>query len=279
MFAGEMELKRKRAMEKVEKALVTGNGHTVLSTGMTGDDARIAKAVADAGVKMIEPNHPAVALARGYKGVTDMHSAEQLRHEITITQMAEVTKGVRSVVPDDVYITVGIPGNFPEVVPLILRDEDFIAISKSGADGLHTHKIRLDDLEAVVNAAHKYGLCIDAYICKSTDLHPAGIFADTPEDVYKTAKEMEAMGVDMIGLMTGMTYQGLAASAIHAEVKERLAALVEAVKVPTLAEGGINLDNFQAFRETKVSILVVGTAIDQALQKTAAEMVLKYMNF
>jgi 3-keto-L-gulonate-6-phosphate decarboxylase len=73
--------------------------------------------------------------------------------------------------------------------------------------------------------------------------------------------------------------QGLDASAIHPEVKERLAALVEAVKVPTLAEGGINLNNFRAFKDTKVNILVVGTAIDQALQKRAAEVVLEYMDF
>ena len=39
--------------------------------------------------------------------------------------------------------------------------------------------------------------------------------------------------------------------------------MVEAVHVPTLAEGGINLENFEAFKETGVNILVVGTAIDK----------------
>ncbi|MET3656251.1 hypothetical protein ABIC55_001335 [Sporosarcina psychrophila] len=34
-----------------------------MSTGITGDDARLAKAVVDSGVKLLEPNHPAVVLA------------------------------------------------------------------------------------------------------------------------------------------------------------------------------------------------------------------------
>ncbi|MCI6958521.1 MAG: histidine biosynthesis protein [Oscillospiraceae bacterium] len=279
MFYGDMELKRKRAMAKVHTALRAGNGHTLLSTGITGDDARIAKAVCDVGVRMLEPNHPAVALARGHRGICTMSAAEEYRHEITLAQMAEVVRGVRSVVSDDVYITAGIPGNFPEKIPVLLREEDFASISAAGADGLHTHKVDMRDLEQVVNTAHHFGLCVDAYICRSTDPHPAGIFADTPEDVAQVAKSMEDMGVDMIGLMTGMTYQGVDAKAIPAEIKERLEALVETVSVPTLAEGGINLNNFQAFRDTKVNILVVGTSIDQALQQRAGEMVAQYMNF
>ncbi|MDI4702801.1 hypothetical protein MJI37_32330, partial [Salmonella enterica subsp. enterica serovar Cerro] len=42
--------------------------------------ARLAKAVCEAGVKLLEPNHPALALARGHKGVSNMHAAEQIRH-------------------------------------------------------------------------------------------------------------------------------------------------------------------------------------------------------
>jgi len=71
---------------------------------------------------------------------------------------------------------------------------------------------------------------------------------------------MEDIGVDMIGLMTGMSYEGAAAGEIHPVVKERLQALVETVKVPTLAEGGINADNYTAFADTGVNILVIGTA-------------------
>ena len=112
-------------------------------------------------------------------------------------------------------------------------------------------------MEDVVKQAHRYGLLVDAYIGKTTDRHIFGLCADTSEEVRTTAKQMESIGVDMIGLMTGMSYNGVASGEIHPEIRERLLALVESVKVPTLAEGGINTDNFKAFKKTGVQILVV----------------------
>lgn len=278
MFQNDMTRKMRFSMDKVHKAIEKGNGHTILSTGITGDDARMAKAVVDAGVTMLEPNHPALVLARGYKGITSMHEAEKIRHEISVDQMAEVTHGVRSVVGNDVYITVGIPGGFTEILPTPLTDEDFLKMSRSGADGLHTHKSSLKDLEELVQAAHKYGLCVDAYIGLPTDLHTFGISAEQPEEVSAVAKQMEGIGVDMIGLMTGMSYEGVEAGQIHPFLKERLCALVESVSVPTLAEGGINLDNFHAFKETGVNILVIGTSIDKMAGKAVASAVQDFLN-
>lgn len=273
MFENDMRKKRKRAMNKVFRALEMGNGHTILSTGITGDDARMAKAAVEAGARMLEPNHPALALARGYKGVTNMHDAEQIRHEITIEQMAEVTRGIRSVVGDEIYITTGIPGGFTEQVPVEITDETFKIMALAGADGLHTHKSSLADLEMLVKKAHKYGLCVDAYIGLPTDLHTFGISAERPDDVFRLAKEMENIGVDMIGMMTGMSYEGIEAGKLHPLLNERIHAMVEAVKVPTLAEGGINLDNFQAFKETGVNILVVGTSIDKVLGQAVKNII------
>ncbi len=278
MFQNDMTRKMRCSMEKVYKAIEKGNGHTILSTGITGDDARMAKAVVDAGVTMLEPNHPALVLARGYKGITSMHEAEKIRHEISVDQMAEVTHGVRSVVGNDVYITVGIPGGFTEILPTPLTEDDFLKMSRSGADGLHTHKSSLNDLEELVQAAHKYGLCVDAYIGLPTDLHTFGISAEQPEEVSAVARQMEGIGVDMIGLMTGMSYEGVKAGQIHPFLKERLCALVESVSVPTLAEGGINLDNFHAFKETGVNILVVGTSIDKMAGKAVADAVRDFLN-
>lgn len=278
MFQNDMKRKMKASMAKVQKAIKMGNGHTILSTGITGDDARMAKAVVDAGVSMLEPNHPALVLARGYKGVTSMHEAEKIRHEITIDQMAEVTRGVRNVVGNDVYITVGIPGGFTEIIPTPIKEEDFYKMSRSGADGLHTHKSSLNDLEDLVSCAHKYGLCVDAYIGLPTDLHTFGISAEQPEEVARVAKQMEGIGVDMIGMMTGMSYEGVEAGSIHPFLKERLCAMVESVNVPTLAEGGINLDNFHAFKETGVNILVIGTSIDKMAGKAVAKAVQDFLN-
>jgi len=277
MIQNDMFKRMQAGKAKVAAALSAGGGYTILSTGITGDDARLAKAVVDAGVKMLEPNHPAVALARGYKGVTDMHAAEQIRHEITIDQMAEVTCGVRNVVPDDIYITVGIPGGFTELMPKLLTDADFVKMAFAGADGLHTHKSSIQDLEVLVDAAHRSGLLVDAYIGMHTDLHTFGIPADTAEEVYRVAKRMESIGTDMIGLMTGMSYEGVQAGEIHPAIKERLAALTEAVKVPTLAEGGINVTNFQAFVSAKVNILVIGTSIDKMIEEAAQAAVKQFL--
>ncbi|MGI6079810.1 MAG: hypothetical protein ACOYBV_02365 [Candidatus Avilachnospira sp.] len=279
MIYNDMKRKMEASMAKVHKALEKGHGHTILSTGITGDDSRLAKAVVDAGVTMLEPNHPALVLARGYKGITSMHEAEQVRHEIRVEQMAEVTRGVRAVCGKDVYITVGIPGGFTEVVPKIITDEEFELMSTSGADGLHTHKSSLKDLEELVKKAHYYGLCVDAYIGLPTDLHTFGISAEKPEEVAKVAKQMEEVGTDMIGLMTGMSYEGVEAGQIPAVLKERLCAMVEAVKVPTLAEGGINLTNYEAFKDTGVNILVIGTSIDKMVEKAAQDAVKEFLVF
>lgn len=278
MIRNDMKKRMELARAKIYNALELGGGHTILSTGITGDDSRLARAVTDVGVKMIEPNHPAVALARGHRGVVTMHAAEQIRHEITVDQMAEVTRGVRAVCPADTYITVGIPGGFTEVVPMPLKDEDFMKMALAGADGLHTHKSCIEDLAQLVETAHKYGLLVDAYIGKASDLHTFGLPAETPEEVARTAKLMEDVGTDMIGLMTGMSYEGVDAGDIHPEIKERLQALVETIHVPTLAEGGINITNFQAFKDTKVNILVIGTSIDKMVEKAAQQAVKEFLS-
>ena len=207
-----------------------------------------------------------------------MHEAEAIRHEISVEQMAEVTRGVRNVVGENIYITVGIPGGFTETMPTPLTDDDFMKMALAGADGLHTHKSSLEDLATIVEKARHYGLCVDAYIGLPTDRHMFGIPAESPEEVAKTAKKMEQIGVDMIGLMTGMSYEGVEAGQIHPQLKARLEALVQAVSVPTLAEGGINLDNFQAFKDTGVNILVIGTSIDKMAGKAVSQAVTSFLN-
>lgn len=278
MIHADMTRKMEIARKKIQDAIELDNGCTLLSTGITGDDARFAKAAVDAGARMLEPNHPAVALARGHKGVTTMNNAEQIRHEIPISEMAKVTHGVRQVVGPDIYITVGVPGGFTEVVPTILTDEDFALMSAAGADGLHCHKTSLEDVGDFVEKAHFYGLLVDAYIGRKSDLHPFGIPAETPEEVAETAAEMEKLGVDLIGIMTGMSYEGVAAGDIPDLIKVRLKALVETVHVPTLAEGGINAVNQKAFRNTGVNILVVGTAMDDMAENAVKQAVSTFLH-
>lgn len=277
MLIGDMQRKRDFAMQKVHDAIKIHCGTTLLSTGITGDDARMALAAVEAGARMLEPNHPAVALARGHKGVTSMHDAELLRHEVPLKEMAAVSAGIRNVVGQDIFITVGAPGTFTETVPMPFTDEDARLLSCSGVDGLHVHKSTLEDLRDMVEIAHRNGLVVDAYIAHPSDRHLFGIPAETPADVAQVAREMEAIGVDMIGLMTGMSYEGVAAGDIALPIRERLIALRQAVSVPILAEGGINFKNFKAFAATGVNILVVGTAIDDMVRAAVHQSVQQFL--
>jgi hypothetical protein len=249
----------------------------LLSTGITGDDARMALAAVQAGARMLEPNHPAIALARGIEGVTTMHAAEDVRHLVSMEAMAEVIAGVRKVVGPDIYITAGVPGSFAEVLPTPFTDKDALLLARAGLDGIHTHKTTFDDLKDMVDLAHGFGLLVDAYIAHPADKHLFGIPAETPEEVCEAAKEMQAIGVDMVGLMTGMSYEGVAAGEIAPPVKARLQALLDSVTVPTLAEGGINLQNYRAFIGTGVKILVVGTAFDDMARKAVGQAVSQFL--
>ena len=273
MIYGDMQKKREIALKKVKDAIIADGGTTLLATGVTGDDARFALAAVEAGARMLEPNHPAVALARGHKGVTSMHAAEEVRHEIDFDEMCRVTAGVRAVVGHEIYITVGVPGSFTETMPTPFTDEQAYALSRAGADGVHTHKSTLADLKDMVELCHKFGLLVDAYIAHPADRHLFGIPAESPQQVADTAKAMQDIGVDLIGLMTGMSYEGFEAGEIPDVVRKRLEALIKVTTVPTLAEGGINPVNFKAFIGTGVNILVVGTAFDDIARKAVTDTV------
>ena len=107
----------------------------------------------------------------------------------------------------------------------------------------------------------------------------ARIPARTPEEVAEAAQAIEQIGIDMIGLMSGMTYEGVSAGEIHPQVKERVIALVNSVKnASTLAEGGINLANYQAFKGTGVNIIVVGTSFDQLAANAVSDAVKQYLS-
>jgi len=273
----DMQKRRERAIAKVRAAIDAHGGTTLLSTGITGDDARLARAVVDAGVRLLEPNHPALALARGMHGVHDMHSAEGIRHEVSMDDMIRDVHGIRAATGHDTFITVGIPGGFTELDPVDISEANFANLARAGADGLHTHKASLEDLREWVEAAHRNGLVVDAYIGHPADRHLFGIPAETPAEVANVAKAMVEIGVDMIGLMTGLSYKGESAGVIPPTVRDQLKALVGAVGVPTLAEGGINLHNHDAFRGTGVNILVVGTSFDDVAKQAVAEVAREYL--
>ena len=255
--------RRHAALARVRAAIALHGGTTILSTGITGDDARMARAAIAGGARMLEPNHPAVALRSGLHGVTTMHDAESVRHLVPISLMADVVRGVRAVVGPEIVITVGVPGAFEEVASVTVSDADMALIADAGADGLHTHKADLSDLADWVQRAHSHGLFVDAYIAHPADRHRFGIPAGTTAQVAATVLSMKQMGVDLVGLMTGLSYEGISAGEVPTTVRERLEALVAAAgDTPTIAEGGINPQNWAPVRRTGVNVIVVGTALD-----------------
>jgi hypothetical protein len=192
--------------------------------------------------------------------------------------MADVVRGVRAVVGPEIVITVGIPGAFEEVEVTHVSDADMALIADAGTDGLHTHKADLADLAAWVQRAHAAGLFVDAYIAHPDDRHRFGIPAGTNDDVARTVGAMRAMDVDLIGLMTGLSYEGVHAGAIPTRVRERLEALVGAAQdTPTIAEGGINPDNWAPVRATGVNVIVVGTALDDIAAEAIAASVAGFL--
>ncbi len=89
---------------------------------------------------------------------------------------------------------------------------------------------------------------------------------------------MQEIGADFIGMMTGMSYEGVAAGEIPQEIKDRLQALIETVSVPTFAEGGINEVNVKAFKNTGVNVVTVGTAMDDYAEGAIKSAVAKFIN-
>jgi hypothetical protein len=239
----------------------------------------MARAAVAGGARMLEPNHPAVALRSGLHGVQTMHDAENVRHLVPISVMADVVRGVRAVVGPEIVITVGIPGAFEEVQVVPVSDADMELIADAGADGLHTHKADPADLAQWVRRAHACGLFVDAYIAHPADRHRFGIPAGSPAEVAGTVALMREMGVDLIGLMTGLSYEGVTAGAIPELVGERLVALVEAAgDTPTIAEGGINPDNWEPIRKTGVKVIVVGTALDDIAARAVTDSVARFLD-
>lgn len=266
MITGDMRLKRDLAMRKLREAIELHAGTTVAVSGCV-DDPRFGLAAVEAGARILEPNHGERALALGYKGAKTMHDTVPIRHEIPLEEMAKAIRGLRNVVGAEIFIFVGVPGNFTELVPLMMTEEKAEMLAYAGADGLHTHKSTLKDVHDIVDLGHRMGLLVDAYIADPTDPYPFGIPARTPQDVARVAGEMEQVGVDVIGLVTNMSYSGAGAGNLDPYVEERLRAMVATVSVPTAVEGGINVSNHRAFRETGVNILIAGTSVTDAARE------------
>jgi len=277
MIKGDMAIKRERAKRKVQEA-IKEKGTGFLLAGIVGTIPEFGKIAIEEGIKMIEvlPLHLAPREWRGNR--QDMIANYRVRGEISRDEETLAVRTMRSMLGEEVFITVPTPGAFAEVVPIPFTEEDALALSKSGADGIHVHKFDFEDLEEITEIAHQYGLLVDAYIGNTNDEpdHTAylGVPARSPQEVKEATQKMEDVGVDMIGLMTGLTYLGEKAGNVPPEVKERLEMLISTAHVPTLVEGGINLKNSEVLKATGVNIIVIGTFLTD-VAKSAVRDTLK----
>ena len=258
---------------KVYRALEENRNFTIMATGITGDDCRIALAAVNAGVRIIEVNHPSVSLCIGLQGVTTMRQAEDIRHKLPRCEVYRKIEALRRVVSDDVYISAAVSGLFVEAIPSALTSEDYRQLAEAGADGLHVHKATFEDLMTVVNAAHEAGLLVDAYISDSNDRDRLGIPADSDEEVHDTSIRMEQMGVDFIGLIMGQSFRGERSGRFSEKSLGRLKAAAESVRVPVFAEGGVTDQNIGEIRDAGAQVAVVGTFIDDVLRNSTADAV------
>ncbi len=275
MNSHDAKLKCNRSIEKIEKA-IKEHRPTLMVGGIIASTPALAKTAIDAGLRMLEPNHPAVGLTRGlFPGVTTMNEAESVRYKLPYEVMLDTVRGLRNMVGEIPYICVGIPGVFTEKAPIKLTEEIIFAFSEAGADGFHQHKSSFVDIEELTVVAHKAGLILDAYIDEDGLL---GIQAKDNSEVREYAEKLEKIGVDMIGIMSSSLYKGASSGELNSRYVGRLDTLVETIKIPKIAEGGITLNNVHSILNHGIDILVISTSIDDYIKASVNEVISKFLS-
>jgi cyclase len=277
---GDMILRRQMGMAKVRKAIAEHGGTTLMSAGLTSIVAGIlGKAAAEAGARIFEISPNGIALDLGLEGVSSRPQARRMSYRVPIEDICRRVAGFRAVLGDEVFITVSMAGLWTYLSPCPFTDREAYLLATAGADCLHVHKVTLEDHANIVEVAHQNGILVEAYIADPEEPDPAshygflGVPAANPEEVAKCVREMEGVGVDLMGLVTGKTYQGLKSNEITPKERERIEALVQTATQPTILEGGITPANCHAYKATGVNIIVVGTAFDQVCQNCIRDTV------
>lgn len=253
-------------------AIIKENKPSLMLGGFMATDMRCAKAAYEGGCRIFESNHPAMALQMGLKGVTTMGAAEKIRHLVPIERMVTACEGLRAVVGEDVFITVAARGTFTEEAVTPFTFEDALLLANAGADCLHTHKSDIEDVRDITNIAHAAGLLCEAYIDSTGTF---GVQANTEEELIQAIKDYEDAGVDIIGLETGMIYQGLNSSGFNEEFLKRVKVFIDNCHAFTSLEGGIKEGNIMAAKKLGFDILVMSTAMDDAIRNVTKEVTMR----
>lgn len=257
---------RKKKLERILSEQGTG----LMLGGIMATDMRIAKGAYNGGCRIFEPNHPAMALQMGLYGVTTMNEAEAIRHLVPLERMTCAVEGLRATLGDDIFITCAARGAFTEEQPVPFTQEDAFKIAYAGADCLHTHKAHIEDVREIAEYAHNAGLLCEAYISAYDTF---GVQAPTDELLLQAIRDYEDAGVDLLGLCTGMIYQGQSATGFSDECLHRFDLFLKNAHVVKVLEGGIKPGNIGAVKKLGFDILVMSTALDNILRDTTADTV------
>lgn len=273
----QITLKMNSARAKLQKAFEAHQPALQLG-GMAATDPRLARAAVDAGVRILEPNHTAVACARGLRGTAAMGEAYAFKHEVPMTMVAEVVAAVRRVVTEDTFIVVGAPGTFDEAVPVPFGEVEAQTVTEVGADGLFLEKSDLTEIERLTGIAHAAGLLVQAGIQHQANSAPTAVVpVQSPEEAASMARCLWDMGVDIVGMRLTGIFKGLKAGTVPPKELDCLRALVATITGPTVVYAGINLANLKQLAATGVKMVGVASVVDGMVAQALVRAVREYL--
>lgn len=258
--------KLKGILEEQKTALMLG--------GIMATDMRIANAAYKGGCRIFESNHPAMALQMGLCGATTMNEAEAIRHLVPMERMTTAVEGLRAVLGEDIFITCAAAGTFTEMQPVPFTQEDALKMAYAGADCIHSHKSTIEDIAQLAEYCHNAGILCEAYISAYDTF---GVQAPTDDLLLQAIRDYEDAGVDILGLCTGMIYQGQGATGFSDECLHRIDLFIKNAHVVKALEGGIKPGNIGAVKKLGFDILVMSTALDNICQDATEQAVREVM--
>lgn len=279
------KLKLAIGREKLRAAIEADGGTTVYAAHLLPHTAPWLPGVLASGVKILEITHGSIHLTQHppRRDVAFGGRYETLRssYGVPTEEVAAAIRRLRPALGPEIFLNVAAAGTFNQIGPARFDDDAAFMLSQAGADGIHTHKSDLGEVEELVGIAHRAGLTVEAYVHrdlgKTDPFSYMGLRAETPADVRRAVKDLEGVGVDIVGLMFSddpeYYSQVGATDALPPDVRKRVRALVEAATVPTSVEGQITEGNARELRRLGANILVLGTQFDLAIQEAIGRVV------
>jgi cyclase len=279
-----MQLKLAIGREKIRSAIEGDQGTTVNGAHLLPHVAPWLPGVLDAGIKILEFTHSSLYLSQNPPRLRvdsgGRFEAFKASYGVPVEQLAERLKELRPALLDT-FITVSAPGTFNQLGPATFDDRSAFLISQAGGDGIHCHQSSLNELAILADIAHRHGLLVEAYIHRflgeAQPFSYMGIRAETPAEVRQAVRDMESVGVDIVGVMFSAdpTYYSQEGATEHLsdDMRERIRALTQTATRPTSVEGQITAGNAREMRELGVNILVLGTLFDLAIEAAIKRVV------